>query len=435
MKVVSKRSAHGWSTRLGYILATVGSAVGLGNYWRFPYVVGAHGGGGFIVAYIVLLITAGAPLLFLEMSLGKRFKTSFYQLLKKHRLGMLIVFPLLFGIVVMSYYVVLVGWTLNYALFALTGNLPTLDEYTQSYLTVPMMVTVLIISGSIVALGVRGIERFVKLLIPLMVVLTVIILVYALNLPGGMDGIEFMFTSNFDSLKDLQTWLLAMAQVTFSLSAGVGITLTYASYSKRSNPVVDALAVSLSDLTIALVAGMMIFATVHAFGLNPGEGPELAFVTLPHIFNTMPMGHVIGGTFYFILFIAGITSIIAVVEYLYHNIHTIVGLERRTVVPVIMCLLFVLGLPVALGYTPMNFRCGGHPCLEMYDHYFVNLTVPVVIMLITVLGLLWNTEDFARFLQQYGLGRRTARIVVLWVKTVLPLVAVVMFYQTIKNIL
>jgi len=343
---------------------------------------------------------------------------------------------------ILSFYTVIVGWTLCYILFSagsilssfdvISTGIPYFTEFTSTYGSVAGFCAVLSIAALPAMKGVRGIERFVRVILPLMLLLTVLILGRMLMLPNAIQGVRFFLTPDLSSLTNLHVWLVAVAQAMFSLSVGGGIILTYAAYSKESNPIGDTAAVSLSDLCVAFLSGLIIFSSVYSFGLEPGEGPSLAFTTFPYMFSAMGYGTIVALLFYAVLFFAGITSIVSILEFVCNNISTIFGLKRTKTLLMIVSFVFIAGLPVALSYTPVKLRFGGLTFLELYDHLFVNLTAPIAILTITGLGLLWKSEDFISYMKRYTTPT-LARFFVLWIKIIIPIVGIILLGKAIES--
>ncbi len=276
-----------WSSSTGFILASIGSAVGIGNIWRFPYIVGENGGGAFLIPYFIAVFLFGMPLMMLEFAMGRHFQTSvvptFSTIGKRFRLaGFFIVLGM--GMI-LSYYLVITGWVLAYSLFFISGISVPFSAFTASYY--PLLF--FLISGGItffvVMAGVRhGIERLAKLLIPLLFALLLLLLAFSISLPGAVQGIGFYLTPDFERLSDPLVWTAAFGQAFFSLSVGFGILLTYGSYMRDEKIAKSAGIITVSDLLVAILAGIMIFPLVFSFGLDPAAGVQLAFVALPLIF-------------------------------------------------------------------------------------------------------------------------------------------------------
>lgn len=315
--------------RYGVLVALAGSAIGLGNLWRFPYLVGKNGGAAFIFIYLFMVVVLCMPVMLSEFVIGRRsgcnafgaFKALSQE--KKWRgIGLLGVFS---AFVTLSFYIVVGGWSVDYLYRALhlsltnrsTANLETLfgTIITKPWEPLIYLLVFLGFTGMVVLAGVKkGIERSSKFMMPMMFVLIVIIALRSLMLPGSMAGVRFLFRPDFSAVTP-DTFLAALGQAFFSLSIGLCTILTYASYVKKDENIVKTSFLTVfSDTGFALLAGLAIMPAVFSFGISPGEGPGLVFVTLPLIFSKMAGGAIIAILFFFTLFIAALTSSISLME-------------------------------------------------------------------------------------------------------------------------
>ena len=293
------KKREGFGSRFGLLAASIGSAVGLGNIWRFPYIAGEHGGGAFLVIYLVIVAIIGLPLMMSELIIGRSGKKdaigSFKTLAPKKPWYISGVLGVLAAFFILSYYGVVAGWTLEYIVNALSNNFAgkSSEEITNlfvgfiSHPTKPVMWQVLfmIITSAVVATGVQeGIEKFAKIMVPLLFILIIILDIQALTLPGGMEGSKFLFKPDFSKI-DSKVVLGALGHAFYSLSLGMGIMITYGSYmSDDENLGRTALQISIADTIIALLAGLAIFPAVFSYGVDPTSGAGLVFMTLPNVF-------------------------------------------------------------------------------------------------------------------------------------------------------
>ncbi len=378
-----------WS-KLGFILASIGSAIGLGNIWRFPYIVGENGGGAFLIAYIVAIIIFGFPLMIMEFSIGEKFKGSVVTSLKKIHpkikyLGFFAVFVCL-GI--LSYYLVIAGWTLAYSVFSIFTQIDFTDFTNTLYPLAMFFITLLIITF-IVRTGIKkGIERVCNVLLPTLFILVILLVIKAVTLPNAIEGIRFYLTPDISSLVNPRIWLMAIAQALFSLSLGTGILITYGSYLKKTNIPKSSLIVIISDTLIAVLAGFIIFPIVFSFGINPATGPQLAFVTLPKIFSFMAFGHFFETIFFLLLFIGALTSAISMMEVGTTTLIDEFKLNRKKATLIILGIIFIAGLPSALSYSSFNFTVFGKTFLDMMDHLFGDILLPICALIMTT-GIMW----------------------------------------------
>lgn len=382
-------SEEKFSSKLGAVAAAAGSAVGLGNVWRFPYIVGEDGGAAFLLLYVFFTVVISIPVLMTELSLGRMTGkpiTSVFQSLapggKWHLIGLL---GMLTAFLIMSYYNIVSGWTLYYSVASVGGWLEGLDEgqvarvfsdlSSDSVSCIVWLMVVLVVTASIVARGVSGgIERYSKILMPLLFVLIVVMLVRAATLPGGGEGLLFYLRPDFSALTPKAVFD-ALGQSFFSLSIGMGTMTTYGSYVRRSQNL-SRMAVSVAsiDFLVAFLAGAVIFPCVFAFGINPGEGPGLVFVTLPNIFNQMPLGRLFSVAFFVLLFVAALTSSISLLEVVVAYFKTSFSVGRRKATVVAACLTAVCGVACAL--SPSLF--------DILDKTTANVMMPLGAFLIVV---------------------------------------------------
>ncbi|MCM3662541.1 sodium-dependent transporter [Georgenia satyanarayanai] len=346
-----------WTGQYGFILAAIGSAVGLGNIWRFPGVAYENGGGAFLIPYLVALLTAGIPILLLDYSLGHRFRgsapTVFRRLGKKFEpLGW---FQVAISFVIATYYTVIIVWSLRYVGFSLdlawgddpgTFFIEDFLQYSGPGLSTdfvggifwPMLVLWLVVLV-VLALGVqRGLERANKIFMPLLVILFAILVVRALFLDGAVEGLNEFFTPNWEALGDANVWIAAYSQIFFSLSIAFGIMITYSSYLKRrSNVAPTAYVVAFANSSFELLAGIGVFATLGFMaaqqGVAVGElenltGPMLSFATFPQIVSAMPGGPIFGVLFFTSLALAGFTSLISILQVVSAAFQEKFGLSR-----------------------------------------------------------------------------------------------------------
>lgn len=332
-----------WSGQWGFALAAIGSAIGLGNIWRFPGVAYTNGGGAFIIPYLVALLTAGIPILLLDFSLGHRYRGSapavFRRLSKPlEALGWL---QVAVSFVIITYYAVVLAWSARYTLYSLNlawGSDPLtffVGDYLQladpaiSYQVVPNVFWPLVVVWGagivIMVLGVsKGVERANKVFLPLLVAMFLALVVRAITLPGAAEGLNALFTPDWAALADAQVWLAAYSQIFFSLSVGFGIMLTYASYLKRKTDLTGTgLVTGFANSSFEILAGIGVFATLgflaHQQGVTVSElegitGPILSFVTFPTVISMMPGGPIFGVLFFGSLTLAGFTSLISLLQ-------------------------------------------------------------------------------------------------------------------------
>ncbi len=309
-----------FGSKFGFIMAAAGSAVGLGNIWRFPYLTGENGGGAFVFIYLCCVLAIGIPLLFNEIALGRltgknpigAFKDTGSN--KFWMIGAILALSVSFFVT--SYYGVIAGWTIGYIYTSLMGVELSFTEFTANPMIVlPLFVGFIGLNLLIVTKDIaKGIEKASKILMPVLFVLVLVVILRGLTLDGASEGLRYFLVPDFSKI-NAATFLKALSQCFFSMSIGWGIMITYGSYlSKNESIVKSALWIGVLDTTVALMGGLMIFPAVFAFGMEPNQGPTLVFQILPQIFAEMPGGNIVGAFFFLLLCIAALTSTISMIE-------------------------------------------------------------------------------------------------------------------------
>ncbi len=363
-KIDNTSSRPLFTTRLGVIATTVGSAVGLGNIWRFPYEAGAHGGGAFMILYIAFIVILGIPLITAEYTLGRATHSGFFgvfRMFKAHRAwNVLGYMGVLSAILILSFYSVVAGWTLEYFFGAVGGAYTDVSreglhavfgEFTSGLRPLMWTSLFLLINYLIISRGVAsGIERISNVLMPLLLALIVVFCINSLMLPEAGAGLRFLFKPDFGSITG-PVVIGAMGQAFFSLSLGLGCMLTYASYFCESTDIVKSAATTAGlDTLIAVLAGVLIFPAVFSFDYSPEAGPKLVFEVLPAIFNEMAGGRIWASLFFFTLFIASLTSTISMCEIVVVFLCEEKKMKRRNACALTIAVSLVLGLLCAMSF-------------------------------------------------------------------------------------
>ncbi|MBL7850831.1 MAG: sodium-dependent transporter [Cyclobacteriaceae bacterium] len=381
-----------WASSFGFIMAAAGSAVGLGNIWRFPYLTGQNGGAAFVVIYLLCVVLIGVPVLMNEMALGRMTGKSTIGTFKAtgaKPLWMLLggVLAILVSFFVLSYYTVIAGWTVGYMATSLVNAPVPFKEFiaTPSYVIpltgLAMLVTVIIVLGGISG----GIEKANKILMPTLFVLLIITIIRSLTLEGAGAGIEYYLVPDFSKITGM-TILKALTQAFFSLGVGWGIMITYGSYlPKTQNIASSSVWVGVTDTTIALLSGLMVFPAVFAFGHDPAAGPTLIFEVLANIFPQMPLGNFAGALFYMLLFFAAITSTISMVEVVGSWLIDSRSWNRKKATWTVGIAAFAVGVPSALsnGSSDLfsNIQLFGQTgILNIMDHVFGTVSMLIVVL-------------------------------------------------------
>ncbi len=367
-----------WSSESAFVFATAAAAVGLGNIWRFPYLAGENGGGAFIIAYIIAVIAVGIPLMVLEISAGRAERGSpirtFRKIMKKAApVGWLVV---ILTMIIMSYYLVITGWTLGFAVESVKGELPSFSDFTNGYASLWYFFVVVAITSFVVARGVKMIEWLSKIMMPALIAVILFLTAYSLTLEGRGEALRFLFSPNFSDFLSPTLWLLAFGQAFYSLAVGQGYLITYGSFMKKgTNLPRSAGWVAGIETSVALIAGLMLFPIVFTFGLNPAEGTELAFTTLPYAFTVIPLGALLAILFFCLFFLAAISSSIAGMQVVKTAVREEFGLSQVKATVASFAPIIPLGTLAALSFTPVELSMVGRPFLEILDMFAANQIV------------------------------------------------------------
>jgi len=380
-----------WGTHIGFIVACIGSAVGLGNIWRFPYIVGTNGGGAFLVPYIIITICFGLAFMVLEFAVGRHYQTSIITSLgrirKKFRAAG--IFTVLVAFAILSYYLVVLGWIISFLFFMITHTSTNFDEFTDSLYPVLSFVIVLGINYAIMRKGItKGIERLNKVGIILLVGMIVPLAIYGMLLPGSEKGLEYYLTPDFSKLSDPGIWSTAFGQVFFSLSLGTGILLAYGSYLRGGHSLVKtSVIIIVSNASVSFVAGLMIFSMIFSFGMDPAGGASLVFKVMPSIFSEMEFGMVIGSAFFFLLLIAGLTSSVSLFQVPVSALEDSLGYNKNKSVLIITLLILAVGIPSALSYSSVDLALFGQPFFDLMDSNFgiygISISAAIFVVMVT----------------------------------------------------
>lgn len=395
---MTKNDRANFGSKLGVILASAGSAVGLGNIWRFPYEAGAHGGAAFIFIYLGCVILLGLPIMIAEFLIGRRSRANTagaYQILAPGthwkwvgRMGVLA------GFLILSYYSVVAGWTLEYVFEALANNFTgkTPGDFIASFQSFssnpwrPILWLVLFLLGThlIIVKGVeKGIEKSSKILMPALFVLILVLVACSVSLPGAEKGIEFLLKPDFSKV-DGNVFLSAMGQAFFSLSLGMGCLCTYASYfSKETNLTRTAFSVGIIDTLVAVLAGFIIFPAAFSVGIQPDAGPSLIFITLPNVFQQAFSGapvlaYLFSVMFYILLALAALTSTISIHEVVTAYLHEEFNLTRKRAAWIVTggCIFFGILCSLSLGATK-GFTVFGLGTFDLFDYVTAKIMLPL----------------------------------------------------------
>ena len=424
-----------WSSSTAFFLATVGSAIGLGNIWRFAWLTGSNGGGAFIVVYLGAVLLIGLPLMLAEFSVGKHGGANparaYAKIAPKGLWWGIGALGITACSIILAYYAVITGWVLHYFVLGLSGHLTPapaegygtlFTQFQSGWQPVIWQALVMAATGGIIAAGVTaGIERLCKILMPTLAVIIVALAIYANTLPGAWRGLAFLLVPDWSVLTNPNVYLAALGQAFFSLSVGYGVMLTYGAYAGRHQSLPQvALLTSLGDTAFALIAGLVVFPAVFAFGLNPAAGTGLAFNTLPQVFAVMPYGNVFGTAFFGLLLGAALTSTVSMLEVGVAALTQKMGWKRSTSAWLLTAVIFAAGVPVAMGYGPLSgITIHGLNLLDAYDYATSNILLPLTAFFTAVfVGWRWNRLQAEA---TSGLGRAGAALWMLALRYLVPL--------------
>ena len=382
-------------TKLGGILAAVGSAVGLGNIWRFPYETGQNGGAAFLLVYVLCVLMLGTPLMLAELTLGRASHSNAVGAFRRLAPGTYWWVTGFFGAVgvlmIVGFYSVVAGWTLHYTVVSVLDRLTVQDfgAYSQGawlpflYMTGFVLLNMLILMGGVQ----KGIERWSNILMPIMGALMLVLCINSLLLPGAVDGLKFLFHPDFSRITG-KVILSAMGQSFFSISMGVGTLLIYGSYLPNSTKMgKTSLFICLVDTLIAILAGIIIFPACFAYGIQPDAGPGLAFITLPSVFVQMPGGYVWSIIFFVLLAIAALTSSISMMECPIAILQEQLKVSRRRSVVIVTLIAWVLGTCCCLSFCPEfadSLTFWGLSLFDIFDKVTANFILPLGGLLMAV---------------------------------------------------
>jgi neurotransmitter:Na+ symporter, NSS family len=406
-KPSEKTHREGFSSSLGVIAATLGSAVGLGNIWKFPYVTGQNGGAAFILIYLICVLLVGLPLMLSELMIGRKTNSNVvgaFKQLAPQKPWFLIGFSgVLSAFLIMAFYTTVAGWVYSYIFKAALGTInSTSPEHTSAAFNAlvtgvgePLFwqVLVLAVTGAIIMAGVtKGIERVTKILMPVLFLLLLIVDVRALTLPGASEGLSFLFKPDFSKIS-FGVVLAALGLAFFKLSIGMGAMTTYGSYiGKEENLPQTAIKVVLSDTIVSIMAGIAIFPAVFAFGFKPDAGPSLLFITIPTVFSSMPFGKVFMVLFFILVSIAATGAMLSLLEVPVAYLVEEHKLSRRVATMGTIIAIALVGVTATWStslFSGVSFA--GRNMFDLYDFITSNILLPAGGIFIAIfVGWAWR---------------------------------------------
>lgn len=391
-----KEERGNFGSKLGVVLASAGSAVGLGNIWRFPTETGSNGGAAFILIYLFFVLFLALPVMVSEFVIGRHSRANtvgaYHKIAPRTPWFIVGLMGVLSGFLVLSFYSVVAGWTLDYSLLSVTGSLSGDHDFvgvfnsfvSHPYRPIIFLLAFLAITHVIVSRGIeKGIEKFSKLMMPMLLFIIVLLVILSVSMPGANKGLAFLLQPDFSKVTP-QIVFSAMGQAFFSLSVGIGCLLTYASYfNKETRLVSSALNVCLIDTMVAVLAGFIIFPTVFSVGANPDSGPGLVFITLPNVFNqafgdAAWLGDLFSILFYLLLLLAALTSSISMHEISTAFIRERFNMSRRKAACVVSGVCMVLGVFCSLSFGPwQDVQVFGMGFFDLFDFLTAKFFMPL----------------------------------------------------------
>ncbi|MCI8650166.1 MAG: sodium-dependent transporter [Anaerotruncus sp.] len=444
MSKFHKKSRGQFTSSIGFILAAAGSAIGLGNLWKFPYIAGNSGGGFFIVFYILFAAMLGVPIVLAEMSIGRNTELNAIGAFRSinQKWAFVGAMDVLCSFVILSYYSVVGGWVLKYIFVYLTGG--NFGENTAAYfgdfVAKPLEPAIwhllfMAFCAIVVIDGVaKGIEAASKRMLPVLFLLLIVVVIRSVTLPNAIEGLQFLFVPKFEifrSAKELSNVLvLAMGQVFFSLSLGMGITITYGSYlQKNSNMPKNTYLVIGLDTLMATLAGVAILPAVFSFGFEPAAGPGLIFVTLPAVFESMSMGRIFGLLFFLLVFFAAATSAIALLEvvasYFIDQFHW----KRRNATVILSLIMGAIGVFASLSMGVLSeYTIGGMNLFDAMGFLTDKILMPAAAFCTCIfVGHIWGIRNATEEIEQCGVKFRIEKFFGVMLKYIAPVLILIIF--------
>lgn len=450
-----------FGSRLGFILISAGCAIGLGNVWKFPYITGQYGGAAFVLIYFLFLLILGIPALTAELAVGRASQRSVAMsmdvLERKGQKWHWFKYPAMAGnYLLMMFYTTVAGWMLYYFCKMASGGFVGLDTDAvgaafnatlgSPAINIGFMAAVVISCMLIVGKGLQnGVEKITKVMMLALLALMVVLAVRSIFLPGGEAGLKFYLTPNLDAIREhgLPTVLFAaMSQAFFTLSIGMGSMAIFGSYIDRSRRLAgEAISITILDTSVALMAGLIIFPACFAYGIDPGQGPGLIFVTLPNVFNAMPGGRLWGTLFFLFMCFAAFSTVIAVFQNLIAFWEDLTDMPKKKIVAIHIVLMLILCLPCALGsnvlasFQPLGPGTG---VLDLEDFIVSNNILPLGSMVYVIFcswKMGWGWDNFMAEANTGENGAKFPNAIRLYIKYILPLIILFVFVMGWKAIL
>lgn len=451
---MGKRSQ--FSSNFGVIAAAVGSAVGLGNIWKFPYVAGQNGGGAFLLVYLLCVLVMGLPALITEMSIGRMAQTSpvsaFKKLTGNNHWTFIGVMGVLSSFIVMSFYFVVAGWTLEYicqSISTMSFSGMTSDELTgifdefstNSFRPYIWLAVFIVVTGLVIYMGVqKGIEKGSKVMMPLLFAIMLYLMLHAFFTNDVSEGYKFYLKADFSKITPT-VLIQALGQAFFSLSIALGIIITYGSYVKEGNVVTTCLQISILDTLVAFMAGLVIFPAVFSYGIEPSAGPELAFVAMPAVFSQMGGGIVFAILFFLLLALAALTSTISLYEALVAMLNDTFGIKRGLANMIVGLAVLTVGIIVCNSINGHSiFLICGKTCFDWCDLITTNYLLPIGgLAMMIFFGWAYNQKKVHDTLIEFGMKEWFYKIYIVLVRFIIPVIIILVMlnqfgiFENLKN--
>ena len=442
-----------FSGRIGYVLAVAGSAVGLGNIWRFPYLAAKYGGGMFLLVYLILMVTFGYVMIVSETALGRMTKKS--PVGAFHKFGKSLPFHLggwinaVIPMMIVPYYSVIGGWVLKYLFEYIRGNanLVAQDGYFNSFITSSMEVEIwFLIFAALVFIvilaGVKnGVERVSKVMMPLLILLAACVAVYSITRPGAVEGIKYFLIPNLENFSWM-TVVAAMGQMFYSMSLAMGIMITYGSYMKKNEDIESSVRnIEIFDTGIAFLAGLMIVPAVFVFSggdqASLKAGPTLMFITLPKVFDSMAGGHLIGTVFFVLVLFAALTSSISLMETVVSIFVDKTKKSRKFITVCVTVYTVLMAIPSSLGFGIWSgFSIHGMSILDFFDFISNSVLMPIVAFLTCVfVGFIVKPETITDEVESSTQKFKSKKLYIVLIKYVAPILVLLILFSSVFNAL
>ena len=445
-------------SRLGFILLSAGCAIGIGNVWRFPYIVGNYGGGIFVLFYLSFLALIGIPVLTIEFSIGRASQKSTakaYQELEPRgtKWHLHSNFAIAGNYILLMFYTTVAGWMLYYFYKFAVGGFVGLDTANvkntfNNLLASPAtmtfwMLVVVVLGFGVCSLGLqKGVEKITKVMMTALLGLIIILAIHAVRLDGGIDGVKFYLLPNFEKIQEVGFFKLittAMNQAFFTLSIGMGSMMIFGSYIDKSRTLLgESINIALLDTFVAIIAGLIIFPSCFAFNVEPDSGPSLIFITLPNVFTSMKGGRIWGSLFFLFMTFAAFSTVIALFENILTCCVEKFNITRKKAVLINIVIISVLSLPCVFGFNILSslHPLGGESTILDFEDFLVsNLILPAGSLMYLFFCISKRGWGFDNYLKEAntGVGPKIPRWIKPYYKYIMPIIMLILLIQGIVN--